>query len=85
LSYNPILELFDGALSHLFTERLQGRFEPDYAEAREITRHHVDIADAIIHRNGAAASRLMAEHMRAYLNSAYTQYSTRLDDVLDWR
>ncbi len=85
LSFNPILQMFDGAMSHLFTERVLERFEPSEADAGETTSCHEEIAAAIIDRDGAAASRLMAEHMTANMSSAYTQHRARLEDVLDWR
>ena len=84
LSFNPILQMFDGAMSHLHDERLW-RFEPNEAEARTTTSYHEEIAEAIINRDGTGASRLMAEHMTAAMSSAYLQHSLRLEDVLDWR
>jgi GntR family transcriptional repressor for pyruvate dehydrogenase complex len=84
LSGNPIIDLFTSGLVDMFTDRMAGFIYP-VDQRQEAARQHLAIGRAILRGNGAAAERLMREHMTDYGQYAMEGWSGGLNEVISWR
>jgi GntR family transcriptional regulator, transcriptional repressor for pyruvate dehydrogenase complex len=84
LSGNRVLDLEARSLKDMYADRIEGTVFP--AEARQgITRHHRQIAQAIIAGNAVRAEKLTRTHMEQYLFYSAERNPGVLDEVVQWR
>lgn len=83
ISGNKVLNLLGVALKDIYHVWAQTSLTPLGMRAKVVAVHR-EIADAILRGDGAAAERLMAEHMEYYGKQSSKLRAASLDDRIAW-
>src|SRR3569833_2030845 len=84
MSGNGMLNLFSGALGHIFHDRVSGLFFPKARRAK-VRQAHAEIAKAIAAGDADRAETLMREHMQEYATYVRRRQPALMNEVVGWR